>query len=615
MKVYDDSSPSEYIPCNIEPDIVKDVPENAVGSPPEDPNEISSESETESEACGAYFTGIFGCMPLCFLQPFASLVGTKKKNRNDIWEIPFEEITEMQWIGSGAQGAVFLGKWRNRDVAIKKVRTQGDTDIKHLKDLDHCNIVKFMGVCSQSPSYCLVMEYCPCGQLYDALRNEKEVTPNLLVNWARQIAGGMAYLHLHQIIHRDLKSPNILISHQDTLKISDFGTWKPMSDKSAKMTFTGTVAWMAPEVIRNDPCSEKVDIWSYGVLIWELLTAEVPYKGVDYSALIWGVGNSSLKLPVPSTCPEGFKLLLSLCWKSKPKNRPSFRQILMHIDIAAADVVAIPKKKYFNRQVSWRQEVDEYFDWLKSQGSQLTLLDDDLVAKKREEIIQVRQVRKQYEDRLAKANALYAELDECMKQLQEREEELKRKEEKIKQLCTTNNDSVSWDEGIYTFDSDSLDQSREGTSEPVHCESPRKKSITKPTREEPKNGSELKKKYNVNGRERNSLPVNTSPKKTPKKPNVTEQTYDNRKLRKHIAGLKLRTKSFEGDPIPIDKHESKIRTKSLDANDYDSNLSKPSHRLDNNTDDISTNVHDTVELETTLEWELPVERIRDVGVK
>lgn len=144
MKVYDDSSPSEYIPCNIEPDIVKDVPENAVGSPPEDPNEYPTESEIDNETCGSYFTGIFGCMPWCFFQPLASLVSTKNKNKKDVWEIPFDEITEMQWIGSGAQGAVFLGKWRNKDVAIKKVRTQGDTDIKHLKDLDHVNIVKFM---------------------------------------------------------------------------------------------------------------------------------------------------------------------------------------------------------------------------------------------------------------------------------------------------------------------------------------------------------------------------------------------------------------------------------------------------------------------------------------
>ena len=143
MKVYDDAlSPStEYIPC-IEPDLVKDVPEDAVGSPPENRTDFPRDYEQDSETCGEYFKGILDCMPLCLMYPFTSLVKTRE--REDVWEIRFDEITEMQWIGSGAQGAVFLGKWRNRDVAIKKVRTQGDTDIKHLKDLDHPNIVKFM---------------------------------------------------------------------------------------------------------------------------------------------------------------------------------------------------------------------------------------------------------------------------------------------------------------------------------------------------------------------------------------------------------------------------------------------------------------------------------------
>ena len=73
-----------------------------------------------------------------------SLFKKKQKPENDsIWDVPFEEITELQWIGSGAQGAVFLGRWKNEDIAIKRVRTQSDTDIKHLKDLDHRNIVKF----------------------------------------------------------------------------------------------------------------------------------------------------------------------------------------------------------------------------------------------------------------------------------------------------------------------------------------------------------------------------------------------------------------------------------------------------------------------------------------
>lgn len=92
------------------------------------------------------------------------------------------------------------------------------------------------------------MELCPFGQLYDVLKSGRQIAPVMIVEWARQIASGMAYLHKHQLIHRDLKSPNVLISFNETLKISDFGTCKQWNDRSTKMSFAGTVAWMAPEV-------------------------------------------------------------------------------------------------------------------------------------------------------------------------------------------------------------------------------------------------------------------------------------------------------------------------------------------------------------------------------
>ena len=117
------------------------------------------------------------------------------------------------------------------------------------------------------------------------------------------------------------------------------------------MSFAGTVAWMAPEVIRNEPCNEKVDIWSFGVCLWELLNCEVPYRNVDSSAIIWGVGSNSLQLPIPSTCPDGYKLLIKQCWAIKPRNRPSFKNILMHLDIAAVEILSFQPEDYFRTQV------------------------------------------------------------------------------------------------------------------------------------------------------------------------------------------------------------------------------------------------------------------------
>ncbi|XP_069790110.1 mitogen-activated protein kinase kinase kinase 13 [Narcine bancroftii] len=378
-----------------------------------------------------FLEGLFGC-----LRPVWNIIGKAystdyKLQQQDSWEVPFEEISELQWLGSGAQGAVFLGKFRGEDVAIKKVREQKETDIKHLRKLRHPNIIAFKGVCTQAPCYCIIMEYCAHGQLYEVLRAGRKISPRLLVDWSSGIASGMNYLHLHKIIHRDLKSPNVLVTHDDTVKISDFGTSKELSDKSTKMSFAGTVAWMAPEVIRNEPVSEKVDIWSFGVVLWELLTGEVPYKDVDSSAIIWGVGSNSLHLPVPSTCPDGFKILMKQTWHSKPRNRPSFRQILLHLDIASADVLGTPQETYFKSQAEWREEVKKHFEKIKSEGTCIHRLDEELIRRRREELRHALDIREHYERKLERANNLYMELSAIMLQLELREKELIKREQAV----------------------------------------------------------------------------------------------------------------------------------------------------------------------------------------
>ncbi|XP_030323993.1 LOW QUALITY PROTEIN: mitogen-activated protein kinase kinase kinase 12 [Calypte anna] len=380
---------------------------------------------------GGFLEGLFGC-----LRPVWTMIGKAygaehKHPQEDPWEVPFEEILDLQWVGSGAQGAVFLGRFHGEEVAVKKVRDLKETDIKHLRKLKHPNIITFKGVCTQAPCYCIIMEFCAQGQLYEVLRAGRKVTPSLLVDWSMGIAGGMNYLHLHKIIHRDLKSPNMLITYDDVVKISDFGTSKELIDKSTKMSFAGTVAWMAPEVIRNEPVSEKVDIWSFGVVLWELLTGEIPYKDVDSSAIIWGVGSNSLHLPVPSGCPDGFKVLLRQCWNSRPRNRPSFRQILLHLDIASADVLSTPQETYFKSQAEWREEVKLHFEKIKSEGTCLHRLEEELINRRREELRHALDIREHYERKLERANNLYMELSALMLQLELKEKELLRREQAL----------------------------------------------------------------------------------------------------------------------------------------------------------------------------------------
>uniref|UniRef100_A0A8C2XPL8 Mitogen-activated protein kinase kinase kinase 12 n=1 Tax=Cyclopterus lumpus TaxID=8103 RepID=A0A8C2XPL8_CYCLU len=390
-----------------------------------------SENIRLQSGSGGFFEGLFGC-----LKPVWTMIGKAystehKHSHEESWEVPFEEISDLQWVGSGAQGAVFLGKFHGNDVAVKKVRDIKETEIKHLRKLKHPNIITFKGVCTQAPCYCILMEYCAQGQLYEVLRGCRKITPSLLVDWSMGIAGGMNYLHLHKIIHRDLKSPNMLITHDDLVKISDFGTSKELSDKSTKMSFAGTVAWMAPEVIRNEPVSEKVDIWSFGVVLWEMLTGEVPYKDVDSSAIIWGVGNNSLQLPIPESCPDGFKILLRQCWNCKPRNRPSFRQILLHLDIASADVLSTPQETYFKSQAEWREEVKQHFEKIKSEGTCIHRLDEELINRRREELRHALDIREHYERKLDRANNLYMELSAVMLQLELKEKELQKREQSL----------------------------------------------------------------------------------------------------------------------------------------------------------------------------------------
>ncbi len=155
------------------------------------------------------FSGLFGC-----IYPIINLVGNKSTNSsnqnkketiNDEFDIPFDELKDLQWLGSGAQGCVFKGIYKNEEVAIKKVKSKEEASIKNLKKLNHPNLVKFKGASFNGEKfYCIVMEFIPYGQLYTFLNSSKEnfyLKPSLMIDWSKQIASGMNHLHLNKIIH------------------------------------------------------------------------------------------------------------------------------------------------------------------------------------------------------------------------------------------------------------------------------------------------------------------------------------------------------------------------------------------------------------------------------
>ncbi|GMR51585.1 hypothetical protein PMAYCL1PPCAC_21780 [Pristionchus mayeri] len=390
----------------------------------------------------AGFSACFGPVLNYFARSQDGLAKSIHDNIVDDWEIDFGTIKDLEWLGSGSQGAVFSGSWNGRPVAVKKVKDIKEAEIGHLKHLEHPNIIKFLGVCRQAPVFAVVMEYCTRGQLCEVLKKEHSVDSMEWVDWAKQIAEGMDYLHKHKVIHRDLKSPNILMTEDGQLRICDFGTSHQLNKmNSTQMSFCGTVSWIAPEMIKKEPCNEKVDVWSFGVVLWEMLTREQPYKNIDSMAIIWGVGSNQLSLPIPPTAPEGLKLLMRQCWSLKPRNRPSFTNILQHLQILRKELEELGEEEWLRRCELWREGAKciEYPNSLKKHGAEMMQKQQQQEAlrkKREEELKHAMDIREMYEFKLQRVNKLYAQLTNCLADMDEREEDLAHRERLLYERCS-----------------------------------------------------------------------------------------------------------------------------------------------------------------------------------
>lgn len=319
-------------------------------------------------------------------------------------EIQFRELLPLgNMIGHGAFGNVHRGEWRGEEVAVKLFVVPSVTSSEHVASvvesirkeaqlfwlLDHRNIIKLMGVCLTPPNLCLVMEYARGGPVSHVIQRYS-LPPEVIVDWATQIAQGMSYLHEEarvHVVHRDLKSSNILLLesieghnlYNKTLKIIDFGLAREVSH-TTHMSTAGTYAWMAPEVFKSQTFSKASDVWSYGVVLWELLTGKTPYEGFNFAAILYGVGNNTLKLPIPDSCPDSFKELLQRCWLPEPHNRPTFRDILSILEtIAESSFVETSNENFQLMQDDWHREIEEMFQELRQKEKELHLLEDELI--------------------------------------------------------------------------------------------------------------------------------------------------------------------------------------------------------------------------------------------
>ncbi|KRX26420.1 Serine/threonine-protein kinase B-raf [Trichinella nelsoni] len=271
-----------------------------------------------------------------------------KRESLEGWEIPACEVQFGRKIGSGSFGTVYKGSWFG-PVAIKKLNVGEPSpaqlqafknEVAVLKKTRHVNILLFMGWVRE-PDLAIVAQWCEGSSLYKHLHvNEPRTEFSIyqIIDIAKQTAQGMDYLHSKNIIHRDLKSNNIFLTDDWTVKVGDFGLatvktrWSGSSQSNQP---TGSILWMAPEVIRMDksnPYSYHSDVYSYGVVLFELISNQLPYGHINNKdQILFMVGRGFLKPDLNrlrSDTPAGLRKMIESCIRYIPVERPEFRMIL-----------------------------------------------------------------------------------------------------------------------------------------------------------------------------------------------------------------------------------------------------------------------------------------------
>nr|ABK06410.1 flag-tagged protein kinase domain of putative mitogen-activated protein kinase kinase kinase [synthetic construct] len=262
-----------------------------------------------------------------------------------------DDLEELKELGSGTFGTVYHGKWRGSDVAIKRIKKScfagrsseqerltgefwGEAEI--LSKLHHPNVVAFYGVVKDGPGATLatVTEYMVDGSLRHVLvRKDRHLDRRKRLIIAMDAAFGMEYLHAKNIVHFDLKCDNLLVNLKDPsrpiCKVGDFGLSKIKRNTLVSGGVRGTLPWMAPELLNgsSSKVSEKVDVFSFGIVLWEILTGEEPYANMHYGAIIGGIVNNTLRPTIPSYCDSDWRILMEECWAPNPTARPSFTEI------------------------------------------------------------------------------------------------------------------------------------------------------------------------------------------------------------------------------------------------------------------------------------------------
>ncbi|OHT05117.1 AGC family protein kinase [Tritrichomonas foetus] len=280
----------------------------------------------------------------------------------------------LDQVGEGSFGRVFKArrKFTSRIVAIKMINKLGQSpddltsfrrEIEILRRVDHPNIMRMIDVFETDTDFCVVSEFA-CGDLFQAVQ-DKNMPERAVRNIAAQLVSALKYLHGQHIIHRDLKPQNVLIQPKKIVKICDFGFARALSTTTLVLTSVkGTPLYMAPELVQEKPYDEKVDVWSLGVILYELFFGKPPFVTSSLYKLIPMIVENPIIFPGPIS--ENFKSFLMMMLQKDPRRRASCEELQSHSFLARVklsrynDAAYIFKKEQFDAAIAESFENDSF---------------------------------------------------------------------------------------------------------------------------------------------------------------------------------------------------------------------------------------------------------------